>query len=404
MRKQANFNHSAGVPVDQRVLKAMQPYFRTYYGNPSSVHTAGQQSAKAVANARVQVGQLLGADSKDRIIFTSGATEANNLALQGYAYRHRRKGNHIVISQVEHLSIINTAKFLSKQGFEYTQAAVDEYGVVDTKALKDAITDQTLLVSIQHANNEVGTIQNLAEIVKITNNAEIPLHVDAVASAGQIPLNVSELGISLLTLSSNDLYGPKGVGALYARKGIALQPILLGGGQEHGIRSGSENVPGIVGMGKAAELAMKELPKYSNHLTGLRDSLIKGVLENVDEAYLNGHPTQRLPNNANIRFSYIEGEAITLHLSFQGFLVATSSACTSKTLAPSHCLLSMGVSEAEAHGALQLTLGRENTQAQIDRFVEVLPPIIEKLRAMSPLSKDVPYDLFEDEEHEHHHH
>ena len=403
MTKQANFNHSASVPVDRRVLEAMKPYFRTYYGNPSSVHTAGQQSAKAIANARVQVGQLIGADAKDRILFTSGATEANNLALQGYAYRHRRKGNHLIISQMEHLSIINTAKFLNKQGFEYTQVPVDQYGIVDTKTLKDAITDQTILISIQHANNEVGTIQPLPDIAKIANDSNVPLHVDAVASTGQIPLNVSELGISLLTMSSNDLYGPKGVGALCAKKGIAIQPILLGGGQEYGIRSGSENVPGIVGMGAAAEIAMKDLLQYTEHLSRLRDTLIKGVLQKIDEAYLNGHPTQRLPNNANIRFSFVEGEAITLHLSFQGFLVATSSACTSKTLAPSHCLLSMGLSEAEAHGALQLTLGRENTQSQIDRFVKVLPPIIEKLRAMSPLSKDVPYELFEDEEHEHHH-
>ena len=403
MAKQINFNHSAGVPVDERVLKVMKPYFRQYYGNPSSVHAIGQQSAKAIANARVQVGQLIGAAPKDRIIFTSGATEANNLALQGFAYRHRRNGNHIIISQMEHLSIINTAKFLSKQGFEYTQVGVDKHGIVDTKALKKAITDQTILISIQHANNEVGTIQPLADIAKIANKAEIPLHVDAVASAGLIPVNVSEHAISLLTLSSNDLYGPKGAGALYARKGVALQPILTGGGQEYGIRSGSENVPGIVGMGAAAELAKEQLAENVTRLTWLRDRLIKGLLENIDEAYLNGHPTQRLPNNVNIRFSYIEGEAITLHLSFQGFSVATSSACTSKTLAPSHCLLSMGVSEAEAHGALQLTLGRENTQAHIDQFVEVLPPIIEKLRAMSPLSKNVPYSLFKDEEHDHHH-
>ncbi len=403
MVEQVNFNHSAGVPIDERVLAAMQPYFRTYYGNPGSVHTAGQQSAKAVENARIQVARLIGADAKDKIIFTSGATESNNLALQGFAYRNRRKGNHIILSQVEHLSIINTVKFLNKQGFESTQVPVDEFGLVNTKALEEAITDQTILISIQHANNEVGTVQPLAEIGKIAKSAEIPLHVDAVASAGQIPINVSNHGISLLTLSSNDLYGPKGVGALYLEKGIVVQTIILGGGQEYGIRSGSENVPGIVGMGLAAEIAMRQQPEFASYLTGLRDDLIQGILKKVDEAYLNGHPTKRLPNNANIRFSYIEGEAITLHLSFQGFLVATSSACTSKTLAPSHCLMSMGISEAEAHGALQLTLGRENTQAQINRFVEVLPPIVEKLRAMSPLSKDVPYELFENEEHEHHH-
>ncbi|MFW9935816.1 MAG: cysteine desulfurase family protein, partial [Candidatus Thorarchaeota archaeon] len=330
-------------------------------------------------------------------------TEANNLALQGYANRQRRKGDHIIISKVEHLSIINTAKFLSKQGFEYTQIPVDKFGIVDTQALNEAITNKTILISIQHANNEMGTIQPLADIAQIANDSNIPLHVDATASVGQIPVNVSDLGVSLLTLSSNDLYGPKGVGALYVKQGVALQPILFGGGQEYGIRSGSENVPGIVGMGVAAKIAGNEISEYAKRLTSLRDALINGVTKSVEESFLNGHPTQRLPNNANIRFKYIEGEAITLHLSFQGFLVATSSACTSKTLAPSHCLLSMGISEAEAHGALQLTLGRENTRAHVNRFIEVLPPIIEKLRAMSPLSKDVPYELFENEEHEHHH-
>ncbi|MFX1576227.1 MAG: cysteine desulfurase family protein [Promethearchaeota archaeon] len=403
MTELINFNHSAGVPVDPRVLEAMEPYFKTFYGNPSSVHRIGQQSAKAMENARVQIAQLIGAGSKDKIIFTSGSTEANNLALQGYANRQSRKGNHIIISKVEHLSIINTVKFLSKQGFEYTQIPVDKFGIVDTQALNEAITNKTILISIQHANNEMGTIQPLADIAQIANDSNVPLHVDATASVGQIPVNVSDLGLSLFTLSSNDLYGPKGVGALYVKQGVALQPILFGGGQEYGIRSGSENVPGIVGLGVAAKIARNEISEYAKRLTSLRDALINGVTKSVEESFLNGHPTQRLPNNANIRFKYIEGEAITLHLSFQGFLVATSSACTSKTLAPSHCLLSMGISEAEAHGALQLTLGRENTRAHVNRFIEVLPPIIEKLRAMSPLSKDVPYELFENEEHEHHH-
>lgn len=403
MTELINFNHSAGVPVDPRVLEVMEPYLKTFYGNPSSVHRIGQQSAKAMENARVQVAQLIGADSKDKIIFTSGSTEANNLALQGYANRHSRKGNHIIISKVEHLSIINTVKFLSKQGFEYTQIPVDKFGIVDMQALIEAITNKTILISIQHANNEMGTIQPLADIAQIANDSNVPLHVDATASVGQIPVNVSDLGVSLLTLSSNDLYGPKGVGALYVKQGVALQPILFGGGQEYGIRSGSENVPGIVGMGVAAKIARNEISENAKRLTSLRDALINGVIKSVEESFLNGHPTQRLPNNANIRFKYIEGEAITLHLSFQGFLVATSSACTSKTLAPSHCLLSMGISEAEAHGALQLTLGRENTRAHVNRFIEVLPPIIEKLRAMSPLSKDIPYELFENEEHEHHH-
>jgi cysteine desulfurase len=265
------------------------------------------------------------------------------------------------------------------------------------------ITDQTILISIQHANNEVGTIQPIEIVAKIANRAEIPLHVDAVASAGQVPINVSNLGIAMLTLSSNDLYGPKGIGALYARKGIALQPILLGGGQEFGIRSGSENVPGIVGMGVAAEIAQNQLSDYAAHLTKLRDNLIQGVLGTVEDAFLSGHPTYRLPNNANLRFRFIEGEAITFYLSFQGFLVATSSACTSKTLAPSHVLLSMGVPEVDAHGALQLTLGRENTQAQVERFVEVLPPIIDKLRALSPISRDTPPEELEGDAGDNHH-
>ncbi|MFW9831988.1 MAG: cysteine desulfurase family protein, partial [Candidatus Thorarchaeota archaeon] len=280
---------------------------------------------------------------------------------------------------------------------------VDKYGEINVKALKDAITDQTILISIQHANNEVGTIQPIEKISKIAQDSEIPLHVDAVASAGQISINVTELDISLLSLSSNDLYGPKGVGALFTKKGIAIQPILLGGGQEFGIRSGTENVPGIVGMGYAAEIAKKNLHEYAKHLSELRDQLIKGVIDSVDETYLNGHPTNRLPNNANIRFRFIEGEAITLYLSFQGFLVATSSACTSKTLAPSHVLMSMGVAEAEAHGALQLSLGRENTREQVDSFIGAIPGIVEKLRKISPLSKENPPELIEgDTSHQNH--
>lgn len=385
MVKRVNLNHAAGNPVDKRVLKGMLPYFQEFYGNPSSVHFAGRQAAKAVANARMQIVKLLGADLKDKIVFTSGATEANNLALIGFAYRNRRKGNHIITSEVEHLSILNPLKFLVKQGFEVTRVPVDKHGVLKLEALKEAITDQTILLSIQHANNEVGTIQPIQEISDIAQDAKIPLHLDAVASTGQVPINLPDVGASLMTLSSNDLYGPRGVGALVIRRGTSIQPILLGGGQEMGLRSGSENVSGIVGMGIAAEIAADELAANSRHLTGLRDRLINGIIGKMEHTYLNGHPTDRLPNNANIRFSFIEGEAITLHLSFQGFLVATSSACTSRTLEPSHVLLSMGVDEAEAHGALQLTLGRDNTENHIDRFIEVLPPIIGRLREMSPL-------------------
>lgn len=397
MVEQVNLNHNAGVPVNRRVLEAMMPYFTEYFGNPSSVHSAGQQGAKAIENARVQVAELVGATPGDRVVFTSGATEANNLALIGYALRNRSRGTHIITSQVEHLSILNTAKFLVKQGFRVTQIPVDPQGVVNVHALQEAVSKDTILISIQHANNEVGTIQPLHEIARIAKDANIPLHVDAVASAGQLRVNLHEQDISLLTLSSNDLCGPKGVGALVIREGVSMQPIIMGGGQELGLRSGSENVSGIVGMGAAASFAARELTSNIRHLTGLRDRLIRGVLGKIDHAYLNGHPTHRLPNNANIRFSFVEGEGITLYLSFQGFLVATSSACTSKTLSPSHVLLAMGIEEAEAHGALQLTLGVDNTTTQIDRFVEVLPPIIARLRAMSPLTNASPEDLKGDE-------
>ncbi|MFX1563169.1 MAG: cysteine desulfurase family protein [Promethearchaeota archaeon] len=386
MVEQINFNHSAGVPVDERVIEAMMPYFRDYYGNPSSVHRAGQEAAKAIANSRAQVSELIGAAINDRVIFTGSATEANNLALIGFANHNRHKGNHIITSKVEHLSILNPCKVLVKQGFDVTQIPVDKYGAINVQDLQDSITDKTILISIQHANGEVGTIQPLRKISSIATDAKIPLHVDAVASAGQIPINVQDMGISMLTLSSSDLYGPKGVGALFIQKGVPIQPIIMGGGQEQGLRSGTENVPGIVGMGAAASIAAAELPVYAKRITKLRDSLIGGVLSKIEHTYLNGHPKQRLPNNASIRFHFVEGESITLHLSFQGFLVATSSACTSKTLSPSHVLLAMGVDEAEAHGALQLTLGRENTQAHIDHFVEVIPPIIERLRALSPLT------------------
>jgi cysteine desulfurase len=397
MGEQVNLNHNAGVPVDSRVLDAMMPYFREYFGNPSSVHSAGQQAAKAIENARVQVGELVGATVDDRVVFTSGATEANNLALIGFALRNRSRGMHIITSQVEHLSILNTAKFLVKQGFRVTQIPVNPQGVVNVQALQEAISKDTILVSIQHANNEVGTIQPLRQISSVAKDAKIPLHVDAVASVGQLRINMHEQGISMLTLSSNDIYGPKGVGALAIREGVSIQTTMMGGGQELGLRSGSENVPGIVGMGAAANLTAREFTERIHHLTSLRDRLIRSVLGKIDNAYLNGHPTRRLANNANIRFRFVEGESITLYLSFQGFLVATSSACTSKTLSPSHVLLAMGIDEAEAHGALQLTLGMDNTMTQIERFVEALPPIIARLRAMSPLTNASPEDFKGDE-------
>ena len=386
VKRMINFDHNAGRPVDPRVLEAMMPYFGERFGNPSSVHAAGQEALKAVEEARRQVAQLIGAAPEDRIIFTSGATEANNLAIIGFALRNRRRGQHIITSQVEHLSILNPCKFLERQGFKVTWLPVDAYGTVSVEALQEAIGPDTILVSVQHANGEVGTIQPIEEVAAVTKEAGVPLHIDAVASAGQIPIDVQRMGVSMLTLSSNDLAGPRGVGALYLRRETALHPILMGGGQEWGLRSGTENVPGIVGMGVAAQLAAEELASNAQHLTSLRDRLIRGILGRIEYTRLFGHPTRRLPNNANIGFLFIEGESITLHLSFKGFLVSTSSACTAKTLTPSHVLLAMGVDEAEAHGAIQFTLGNENTQEHIDRLLEVLPPIIQRLREMSPLT------------------
>ena len=381
-----NFDHSAGRPVDPRVLEAMLPYFKERFGNPSSVHAAGQEAFKAVEEARRRVSQLVGAAPEDRILFTSGATEANNLALLGFALRHRRRGKHIITSQVEHLSILNPCKFLERQGFKVTRLPVDEHGTVSVEALQEAIDKDTILISVQHANGEVGTIQPIEEVAAIAGEAGVPLHVDAVASAGQIPIDVQRMGISMLTLPSNDLAGPRGVGALYLRKGTALHPILMGGGQEWGLRSGTENVAGIVGMGVAAQLAAEELPSTAQHLTGLRDRLIRGILDRIDHTRLFGHPTRRLPNNVNIGFLFVEGESITLHLNLKGFLVSTSSACTAKTLTPSHVLLAMGVEEVEAHGAIRFTLGKDNTGEHIDLLLEELPPIIQRLREMSPLT------------------
>ena len=379
-------DYGAGMPVDPRVLEAMKPYFTEAFGNPSSVHSFGQEAKKAVEEARKQVANLIGAETKDEIIFTSGATESNNLAIKGVAYRNKSKGNHLITSTIEHMSVINTFKSLQKEGFTITFIPVDKYGIIDLEALKKAITNQTTFISVMYANGEIGTIEPIKEIGEIAHEKGISFHVDAVAAEGQVPMNVVGEHIDLLTLSSNDLYGPKGVGALYIKSGTRIQPIIQGGGQEKGLRSGTEDVLGIVGMGKAAEIALKELSQESARLSKLRDRLIKEVLGNIPYSFLNGHPTKRLPNNANLRFSYIEGESLILSLDMEGVYVSSGSACTSKTLEPSHVLLNIGLKHEEAHGSLLFTLGRQTKEEDVNYVVEVLPGIVKRLRMISPLT------------------
>jgi cysteine desulfurase len=376
----------AGVPIDSRVLEVMKPYFTEAFGNPSSVHSIGQEAKKAVEEARKRVADLISAETKDEVIFTSGATESNNLAIKGIAYRNKSKGNHLITSTIEHMSVINTFKYLQKEGFTTTFVPVDKYGIIDVEALKKAITNQTTLISVMYANGEIGTIEPIKEIGEIAHEKGISFHVDAVATEGQVPINVADEHIDLLTLSSNDLYGPKGVGALYIKSGTRIQPIIQGGGQEKGLRSGTEDVSGIVGMGKAAEIALKEMPSESLRLSRLRDKLIKGVLGKISYSFLNGHPTKRLPNNANLRFSYIEGESLILSLDMEGVYVSSGSACTSKTLEPSHVLLNIGLKHEEAHGSLLFTLGRQTKEEDVEYVVKILPSIVKRLRMISPLT------------------
>jgi len=379
-------DHGAGMPLDSRVFEAMTPYFLEDYGNPSSSHSFGNSARNAIAASREKVAQLVAAEKPQEVVFTSGGTESNNLAIKGVAYRNREQGNHIITTAIEHISVMNICKFLQKQGFEVSYVPVDKQGVVDLEKLEAAINGRTILISVMYANSEIGTIQPIREIGKVAHENQVIFHVDAVAAAGKVPINVKEENIDLLSISSNDMYGPKGVGALYIKKGTKVQPIIQGGGQERGLRSGTENVPGIVGMGKAAEIAKREMEAEGERLTQLRDKLIKGVLDKIDYSFLNGHPTERLPGNANLRFSYIEGESLILGLDMLGVQVSSGSACTSKTLEPSHVLLAIGLAHEEAHGSLVFTMGKQNLEEDVDYVLEVLPDVVKRLRALSPLT------------------
>jgi len=385
-QKRVYMDYSAGKPVDPRVIEETLPYMKSLYGNPSSLHTFGQEAKNALEEARAKVAQLINAEKKESIIFTSGATESNNLAIKGVAYRYKDRGTRIVTSSVEHMSVVNTCKFLTTKGFEAVFLPVDSCGVVNLEALEKELTDKTVLVTMVYANGEIGTVEPIKEIGKIVHAKSAYLHVDATAANGQVPIDVKNDGVDLLSLSSNDMYGPKGVGALYIKEGIRLEPQLHGGGQERGLRSGTENLPGIVGFGKAAEIARVEMQTESERLVKLRDRMIKGMLEPIPYSFLNGHPTERLPNNVSIRYNFIEGESMLLSLDMMGVAASSGSACTAKTLEPSHVLLAIGLKHEEAHGSLMFSLGKQNTEEDIDYVVGLMPGIVKRLRLMSPLT------------------
>ena len=407
-KRKVYMDYAAASPVDERVLSEMMPYFSDDFGNPSSLHGSGRGPKEAVEDAREKVAGLINAKRKEEIIFTSGGTEANNLGIKGAAMRMRKKGKHIVTSAIEHISVLNIMKYLQKNGFEVTYVPPTPEGFVDIEQLRTSIRDDTILVSVMYANNEIGTLQPINEIGDMIRGKEIRFHVDAVAAAGKVPIDVQSLGADLMTVSSNDMYGPKGVGALYVKDGVSVEAMGQGGGQERGLRSGSENVPGIVGFGTAAELAANEMVEEGARLTKLRDRLVKGMRGNVQDVFLNGHPTRRLPNNANFRFRYIEGESMLLNLDMMGISVSSSSPCTSKSLLPSHVLLACDIPTEEAQSAVQFTLGRSNTDDDIDFVIEMVPGIVKKLRAMSPFSPENIQEMRSTAGHkerdEHHHH
>jgi len=377
-------DHSATTPVDPEVFNEMIPYFTDRYGNASSIHLFGQDARRAVDKARAQVAHLINAEPQE-IIFTSGGTEADNQAIVSYMIANQNKGNHLITSAIEHHAVLETCEHLAKQGFELTVLPVTSEGVVEQNVLQNALKPSSRLVSIMHANNEVGTIQDIKELASISHAAGAVFHTDAVQSTGKLPIDVKAMGIDMLSASSHKIYGPKGIGCLFIRKGIRLPSLLHGGGQERKLRAGTENVPAIVGFGKACELAEQHMTERAEKLEKLAYRLREGILTTIPNTRLTGHPSQRLPGSVSVCFQFVEGESILLMLDSYGVMASSGSACTSGSLDPSHVLLALGLPHEIAHGSLRLTLGKDNTDEDVDKVLEVLPGIIATLRKMSPL-------------------
>jgi cysteine desulfurase len=373
------FDHAATTPIDPRVLEAMLPYLQDVFGNPSSVYRSARDARRALDDARDSVAEVLGARPGE-VIFTSSGSESDNLALKGVAFAHHADGGHIITSRIEHHAVLHTGEFLEKLGFQVTYLAVDQHGLVDPDSVGRAIRSDTILVSIMYANNEIGTIQPIEDIARITRARHVPLHVDAVQAAGSLDLSVDRLGVDLLSLSGHKFYGPKGVGALYIRRGTVCWPLIHGGGQERGRRAGTENVAGIVGFAAALGLAHDERDTRNRHVRRLRDRIIDGVLHDIPGARLNGHPDRRLANNASFCFDSVSGESLLLALDQHGIMASTGSACTSGSLEPSHVLLALGLPPETAAGSLRISLGKDNTDAEVDRLLILLPGLIARLR------------------------
>ena len=388
-KKRVYFDHSATTRVLPEVEEAILPFLTEKWGNPSSLHSFGREAKLAVEDSRQSLAKLLNCDPTE-IVFTSGGTESNNLAIKGVAmYKGKMKG-HIITTKIEHHAVLEPCEWLKRFGFDVTFLPVSSEGLIDAGEVERAIRNDTILISVMMANNEIGTIQPYKEIGSIAKDRNIPFHTDAVQAIGKLPLDVKADNIDLLSLSGHKFHGPKGIGALYVRKGTKIEPVIQGGGQERGLRSSTENVPGIVGIGKAAELARRDLESTSQKMKTLRDKMIKSIPEVVPRSYLNGHKTRRLVNNAHFRFDFIEGEGLILQLDFKGIAASTGSACSTGSLEPSHVLLAMGLTHEQAHGSLRVTLGRENTDEEVDYLLQVLPDVVSKLREISPFNEKRP--------------
>ncbi|RHR13709.1 cysteine desulfurase NifS [Firmicutes bacterium AM29-6AC] len=378
------FDNAATTPVREEVLQEILPYFREYYGNASSIYSIAKESKKALEAARAKVAAAIGA-TPDEIYFTAGGSESDNMALRGVVNASKKEKKHIITTKIEHHAILHTAEFLETKGVDVTYLSVDEFGKISLEELENAIRPETVLISVMFANNEIGTIQPIAEIGEIAKKHGVLFHTDAVQAVGHVPIDVEKLQVDLLSMSGHKLGAPKGIGAIYIRKGTRISPLIFGGAQEKKLRAGTENIAGIVGLGKAAELAVAEMEETTKKLTALRDKLIHGILESIPDSRLNGHPTDRLPGNCNISFSYIEGESLLLLLDALGIAASSGSACTSGSLDPSHVLMAIGLPHEIAHGSLRLTIDRENTEEQVDFILEKLPGLVQRLRDMSPV-------------------